>query len=459
MSVTALALAGADAGNYVLTQPATTADITSATATVTGLTAANKAYDGTTAATLDTSGVVLGGVASGDDVTLNATGATSTFDTKDVGTGITVTISGLALAGADAGNYILPQPTTTADITAATLTVTGITAASKTYDGTTAAMLDTSGAALGGVISNDDVTLDTSAPMGTFDTKDVGTGINVSVSGLALTGADAGNYILTQPSTTADITAATLTVSGITAASKTYDGTTAAMLDTSGAALGGVISNDDVTLDTSAAMGTFDTKDVGTGINVSVSGLAPTGADAGNYILTQPSTTADITAATLTVSGITAASKTYDGTTAAMLDTSGAALGGVISNDDVTLDTSASHGYLRHEGRWHRYQRECERPGADRSRRGQLHPDPAVDNGGHHGSDADGDRHHGGQQDVRWHDRCNARYERGRTWGRDIERRCDPRHERRHGYLRHEGRWHRYQRECERLDADWFRCR
>ena len=62
--------------------------------------------------------------------------------------GKTVTISGLALTGADAGNYTLVQPTTTADITIGTLTVTGITASNKVYDGTTVATLDTSGIAL-----------------------------------------------------------------------------------------------------------------------------------------------------------------------------------------------------------------------------------------------------------------------------------------------------------------------
>ena len=344
VTVSGLALAGADAGNYVLTQPTTTADITAATLTVDGITAAGKTYDGTTDAALDTSGASLVGVVSGEDVTLDSSGAVGTFDTKDVGTGINVTVSGLALAGADAGNYILTQPTTTADITAATLTGDGVTAAGKTYDGTTDAALDTSGASLVGVVSGDDVTLDSSGALGTFDTKDVGTGINVTVSGLALAGADAGNYILTQPTTTADITAATLTVDGITAAGKTYDGTTDAALDTSGASLVGVVSGEDVTLDSSGAVGTFDTKNVGTGINVTVSGLALAGADAGNYILTQPTTSADITAATLTVDGVTAAGKTYDGTTDAALDTSGASLVGVVSGDDVTLDSSGAVG-------------------------------------------------------------------------------------------------------------------
>ena len=63
-----------------------------------------------------------------------------------------MTVSGLSLTGADAGNYILTQPTTTANITAATLTVTGITASNKVYDGNTDATLDTTGAALVGVV-------------------------------------------------------------------------------------------------------------------------------------------------------------------------------------------------------------------------------------------------------------------------------------------------------------------
>ena len=96
----------------------------------------------------------------GDVVTLNTSGATGTFDTPAIGTGKTVTIAGLTLSGADAGNYSLAQTTTTADITLGTLTVTGITAANKVYDGTTDVTLGTSGIALSGVVSGDDVSLD-----------------------------------------------------------------------------------------------------------------------------------------------------------------------------------------------------------------------------------------------------------------------------------------------------------
>ena len=350
VTISGLSLTGASAGNYVLVPPTTTADITAAPLTVTGITAVSKPYDGTNSAALVTTGATLHGVLSGDSVTLNTSTATGTFATASVGTGITVTVSGLTLSGTDAGNYVLQQPTTTANITAATLMVTGITAASKVYDATTAATLNTSGAMLTGVVSGDSVTLNSAGAIGTFVTKDVGTGILVSITGLSISGASAANYVLAVPSTTASITPAPLTVTGITAQNKTYDGTTAATLVTTGAMLSGVILGDSVTLNTSGAAGTFATANVGTGITVTVSGLFVTGADAGNYALTEPMTTANITPLMLTVTGITAQNKPYDGTTAATLNTSGAMLMGVVNGDNIVLNVSAAVGTFANAG-------------------------------------------------------------------------------------------------------------
>jgi CSLREA domain-containing protein len=93
------------------------------------------------------------------------------------------------------------------------LTVSGVTAENKVYDGNTDATLNTAGAVLvGDVIGSEDVSLDTSLASGAFDTANVGSGKTVTASGFALTGADAGNYSLTQPTTTADITPKGLTV-------------------------------------------------------------------------------------------------------------------------------------------------------------------------------------------------------------------------------------------------------
>src|SRR5205085_1030874 len=103
---------------------------------------------------------------------------------------------------------------------------------------TTAATLDVSGAHLAGAIyAGDSVSLVTSGAVGTFASPDVGTNIPVTVSGLTLSGAQAGNYVLTQPSASADITPASLTVTGITAKNKVYNRSTAAVVNTGGATL------------------------------------------------------------------------------------------------------------------------------------------------------------------------------------------------------------------------------
>ena len=234
------------------------------------------------------SGATLVGKVSGDAVTLSTNGATGTFADKTVGTGKTVTVSGCTISGADSGNYTLTQPTTTANITAKGLTVTGITASNKVYDGGTNATINVASAALSGVVSGDTVNLDTNSATGAFTNKTVGTAKTVNISGLTINGADSGNYTLTQPSTSANITAATLTVTGITANNKQYDGGTNATLNTGSAALSGVVSGDTVNLGTGSATGAFTNKTIGTGKLVNVSGLTISGADSGNYSLTHP---------------------------------------------------------------------------------------------------------------------------------------------------------------------------
>ncbi len=342
--VAGLTLSGAQAGDYALTQPTMTADITPASLTVSGITAASKVYDASPAATLTTTGATLVGAFAGDTVNLGTGGATGTFASQDVGSGIIVTVGGLTIGGAQEGDYTLTQPTTTASITPASLTVSGFTAANKVYNRNTAATLIATSAALVGVFAGDTVSLNAGGASGTFASQDVGTGITVTVAGLTLGGAQASDYALTQPATTANITPASLTVSGITAANKVYNANATAVLTTSGATLVGVIGGDAVTLKTGGASGTFASQDVGTGITVTIAGLTVSGAQVGNYALGQATTTANITPASLRVTAVTAATKVYDGTTAATLNTGGAVLVGVISGDTVTLITGGASG-------------------------------------------------------------------------------------------------------------------
>lgn len=337
-------LGGADSGNYNITQPTLTASITASALNINGVTANNKVYDGNTSATLNTGSASLATIFGSDVVTLNSAGATGTFTDANVGNGKTVNTSGFTISGTDAGNYSLVQPVTTANITGVTLTITGVTAANKVYDGNSVAVLNTSGASLSGVIGGDNVVLNTAGATGSFATKIVGNGKTVTTLGFTLGGTDAGKYIITQPSTTANITKANLTISGVTANNKVYDGTTAATIVTVSASLNSIIGSDAVTLVTSGATGTFATSNIGTGISVSTSGFTLSGADSGNYSVTQPVTTANITAFGLTITGVTANNKVYDGTVATSLNTGSAVLNGVIGSDNVVLVKTGAIG-------------------------------------------------------------------------------------------------------------------
>ena len=86
------------------------------------------------------------------------------------------------------------------------VTVSGITAENKTYDGTTTATLVYTGATITGKVGSDELTV---TATGTFEDANVGTGKTVTISGITLGGAKAGNYILAatgnQTSTTANI--------------------------------------------------------------------------------------------------------------------------------------------------------------------------------------------------------------------------------------------------------------
>ena len=73
-----------------------------------------------------------------------------------------------------------------------------------------------------------------------------GNNITVTVSGLTISGAQAGDYTLAQPATTANITPAALTITGSITADKVYDGTTKATLNAASAALAGVVAGERV---------------------------------------------------------------------------------------------------------------------------------------------------------------------------------------------------------------------
>jgi len=251
--------------------------------TLSAFTADDKPYDGNTNATVTVWGSLVG-VQVGDNVTLNTGAYVANFDNKNVGTGKTVTITGLTLGGPDAGDYALVDPVvTTASITAAALTVNGGTAQNKVFDGNTTATVDWTGATLTGVIAPDVVNLVTTGYTANFDNKNVGVGKNVNVAGLTLSGADAGNYTLTQPVLNADITPLAITVTA-TVADKVFDGTTTATV--TGWTAVGTIAGNPTNLNTAGYVANFVDPLVGNGKTVVVSAnVTPTNT---NYTIVLP---------------------------------------------------------------------------------------------------------------------------------------------------------------------------
>jgi len=199
----AVVLSSTGATNVNVTTSASGNTVTQKALTITGLTANNKVYDATTSVSI-TGTAAYSGLVNGESFSVSGA-PTWAFATKTVGTAKAITQTGSF--SAPSANYSITQPTFTADITAATLTITGATASNKVYDGTTTAAI--SGGSLSGVLLTDVVTLTQS---GTFASANVANGISVT-STSSISGADAGNYTLTQPSgLIANITVKSLTI-------------------------------------------------------------------------------------------------------------------------------------------------------------------------------------------------------------------------------------------------------
>lgn len=287
VTVDSVTLGGLDGKNYQIAYPEdtlqTTATINKANLNVSGL-ASDKVYDGSTLAT----GSVTAHQVAGDDVVVGF--GSATFTDKNAGLGKVVTFNGLNVTGADASNYTwATSASSTADISKATLNVSA-SGHDKVYDGNTGAGITLADNRIG----SDELTI--SAGSTAFSDKNAGSGKAVSVGGITVAGADAGNYVWNSvASTTANIFKALLNISA-TAQNKSYDGTDHASLTLADNRIAG----DNLTA--TAGSSVFSDKNAGSSKNVSVSGINLSGADAANYTFnTSAATTADVSKASLTV--------------------------------------------------------------------------------------------------------------------------------------------------------------
>lgn len=194
------------------------------------------------------------------------------------------------------------------------VSVKGFEAQSKVYDGKADAEVNSTNAKLYGMIEGTVVGFDKSGLTFKFDDKKVGTGKAVkNTAHITLTGKDAGNYNLKNPTVelTADITAKPVTVTAAVD-EKTYDGLTNNAAVTLSAPE--LIAGDDVQFD--KVTGTYVTADAGDAVEVEVN-YAISGADQGNYNITkaEEKTYGKVNKADLNVTLTAPAAVTYDGNT------------------------------------------------------------------------------------------------------------------------------------------------
>ena len=281
---------GAPVYGYRLDSESMVARIDARLLSVASFSAQDKTYDGNTTATVG--GLQLSGVIAGDAVSPNAGGQ---FNNKQVGQNKPVALTSLTLSGADAANYEAQLPDFGVTATIRTKAVTISNAAdgplgSKVYDGNTVApTVDGQRLAIAGLVAGDQVSA--SASGGNFADKRAGSNKQVTLTGVALSGNDAGNYSVNSATSRADITPLAISVVATTAADKVYDGGTAA--SAASVALAGVLEGD---LVVGRGNGQFVDKAVGAAKPLTIDGFSLSGSDAANYRLL-PAAAANLSAA------------------------------------------------------------------------------------------------------------------------------------------------------------------
>ena len=311
--------------------------------TMSGVAAQTKVYDGTTAADAAQFHATLKNVVTGEESLVSATATGAAYNSKDVRAANAVSYT-LALRGTGAGNYTLAATTVqgAGTITARALTLGTVAAQTKIYDGTTAADAGKFSVGLNNTVAGDNVTA--TATGAAYNSKNVAAASTIDYTGVALSGADAGNYTIA--ATTAQgigtITQRALTLGAVAAQSKTYDGNTLADAGKFSAALNNAVTGDSVTATATGAA--YNDKNVAGASRINYTGVALAGADAGNYTLaaTAAQGAGTITRRTLTASAVGAQTKTYDGTRTADAAAFHATLGNVVAGEESSVAATAA---------------------------------------------------------------------------------------------------------------------
>ena len=275
----------------------------------------SKTYDGNTL--IQNTSLNISGVLSGDNVSAQGNG---NFVTKSAGTNKSYSMSNATLSGNDSNNYYINYTSVYNDnngvINKTTITnITNIAILNKIYDGTTNATFNVNSANLTGIIAGDNLVLTGGAAQ--FANKNVGLNTSVNITGLVLSGTDAGNYNLavgqSNYSGFANITSASIIVRALDQI-KTYDGNLN-VSNQSAFSVSGLVAGENISGVTLA----YINKDFGLNNKVVTitNAVAGAGTLMANYIANYvDSTTSSVTLAKLIIAA-TNQTKTYDGSTVA----------------------------------------------------------------------------------------------------------------------------------------------
>jgi len=284
-----------------------------------------------------------------------ANGAQADGSTNSGAASTNLQITTVALADARYYDLVVSNACGTATSAAAGLTVnpavvtvaSGLTANNRTYDGTTVATLSSNSVSLSGVIAGDaaSVFLSTNGYTATFASASKANGLAVTVSGLTLTGSAAGNYSLTQPALSANITGAPLTITA-TNQSKTY-GTALALGTTAFSVGSGLATGESVTAVSLVASGGTNATDAAGSYTITPSAATGTGGFlASNYAITYATGTLTVNQAGTSVTVASSANPTHSYASVFFTATlPSAATGSVIfKTNGAALSTNAVSG-------------------------------------------------------------------------------------------------------------------
>ena len=274
------------------------------------------------------------GVGAGPNVTLLANTSTAGFVVAGNAT--------LVASGPSTNDLGYAAPTYvngTATVTRANLTVAGTVVANKEYDGNTNATFTSLGSLVGVLVNgtsnvSDVVTLTTS---GSFSSKNVGNNIALTMSD-SITGTDADNYNIIQPTVTANITPKIVSLS----AAQDYSGSTTLTNVTIVTGIAGeTLTYTGATANSSHVADNSTNYITAITLGDQAGATASSGVLASNYqlptTLNHTSAPVTISAAPVTLTATGAISKVYSANTSATVGAGNFTVGGLVSGDSLTL--------------------------------------------------------------------------------------------------------------------------